>query len=32
LSVGGKLRAAGRLDAESDQFNGVVDNVVVKIG
>jgi hypothetical protein len=29
LSIGGKLRATGNLGRHSDQFNGVVDNVVL---
>ncbi len=32
LSVGGKLTAAGRIAPSTDQFNGVVDNVLLSIG
>ncbi|NHB12636.1 hypothetical protein GWK53_39935 [Burkholderia cepacia] len=32
LSVGGKLGADGSVLIDTDQFNGVVDNVFVQVG
>ncbi len=33
LTIGGKLSADGeRIEAQSDQFNGLIDNVVLEIG
>ena len=32
MSVGGKLRPTGVIESPSDQFNGVVDNVLLRLG
>jgi hypothetical protein len=32
VSVGGKLRRRGVIDQASDQFNGRIDNVIIRVG
>jgi hypothetical protein len=31
MTIGGKLRPDGRFHPQSDQFNGVVDNVSLRV-